>query len=397
MWSCHQLKTDVVQETSTGEGDVVEEEDTVEMITDLHLVVVEDPWEVDNHLTKEEIPFMKVEVEDLGIATHALITMTTLTTEATIREEGEGVEEGGTITPPTRPTVLEEAGVVEGDSMGTVQGAVGRHVTMVVEITRVAMTTILIASAATVHKEEEAQGDTLVVATEREVGATETTTPGPTTTREDIMKVENVKAKDQWKGATEVVEEGGEGMRGDNPLRTMGMDHVEEESSRGGRITTVAERGSIIPTMAIHKRIHEAEEAEEMILNTVNIGRGPVEKNTEARMDIVSTEVTTSVTHPVVKMTIEHPRDRLIIARKGSTRATRVEESMVTTSGRRRSIESALPTGTIVENITTGREKRVHLNAVKKSTLNMATMTTALVLSSQNMRQMMWTRQAMSM
>ena len=395
MWSCHQLKTDVVQETSTGEGDV-EEEDTVEMITDLHLVVVEDPWEVDNHLTKEEIPFTKVEVEDLGIATHALITMTTLMTEATIREEGGGVGEGGTIT-PTRPTVLEEAGVVEGDSMGTVHEAVGRHMTMVVEITRVAMTTILIAPAATIHKEEEAQEDTLVVATEREVGVTETTTPGPTTTREDIMKVENVKAKDQWKGATEVVEEGGEGMSGDNPLRTMGMDHVEEESSREGRITTAAERGSIIPTMAIHKRIHETEEAEEMILNTVNIGRGPIEKNMEARMDIVSTEVTTSVTHPVVKMTIEHPRDRLIIARKGSTRATRVEESMVMTSGRRRSIESALPTGTIVENITTGREKRVQLNAVKKSTLNMATMTTALVLSSQNMRQMMWTRQAMSM
>lgn len=395
MWSCHQLKTDVVQETSTGEGDV-EEEDTVEMITDLHLVVVEDPWEVDNHLTKEEIPFTKVEVEDLGIVTHALITMTTLMTEATIREEGGGVGEGGTIT-PTRPTVLEEAGVVEGDSMGTVHEAVGRHVTMVVEITRVAMTTILIAPAATIHKEEEAQEDTLVVATEREVGVTETTTPGPTTTREDIMKVENVKAKDQWKGATEVVEEGGEGMSGDNPLRTMGMDHVEEESSREGRITTAAERGSIIPTMAIHKRIHETEEAEEMILNTVNIGRGPIEKNMEARMDIVSTEVTTSVTHPVVKMTIEHPRDRLIIARKGSTRATRVEESMVMTSGRRRSIESALPTGTIVENITTGREKRVQLNAVKKSTLNMATMTTALVLSSQNMRQMMWTRQAMSM
>lgn len=395
MWSCHQLKTDVVQETSTGEGDVVEE-DMVEMITDLHLVVVEDPWEVDNHLTKEEIPFTKVEVEDLGIATHALITMTTLMTEATIREEGGGVGEGGTIT-PTRPTVLEEAGVVEGDSMGTVHEAVGRHVTMVVEITRVAMTTILIAPAATIHKEEEAQEDTLVVATEREVGVTETTTPGPTTTREDIMKVENVKVKDQWKGATEVVEEGGEGMSGDNPLRTMGMDHVEEESSREGRITTAAERGSIIPTMAIHKRIHETEEAEEMILNTVNIGRGPIEKNMEARMDIVSTEVTTSVTHPVVKMTIEHPRDRLIIARKGSTRATRVEESMVMTSGRRRSIESALPTGTIVENITTGREKRVQLNAVKKSTLNMATMTTALVLSSQNMRQMMWTRQAMSM
>ena len=395
MWSCHQLKTDVVQETSTGEGDVVEE-DMVEMITDLHLVAVEDPWEVDNRLTKEEIPFTKVEVEDLGIVTHALITMTTLMTEATIREEGGGVGEGGTIT-PTRPTVLEEAGVVEGDSMGTVHEGVGHHVTMVVEITRVAMTTILIAPAATVHKEEEAQGDTLVVATEREVGATETTTPGPTTTREDIMKVENVKAKDQWKGATEVVEEGGEGMRGDNPLQTMGMDHVEEESSREGRITTAAERGSIIPTMAIHKRIHETEEAEEMILNTVNIGRGPIEKNMEARMDIVSTEVTTSVTHPVVKMTIEHPRDRLIIARKGSTRATRVEESMVMTSGRRRSIESALPTGTIVENITTGREKRVQLNAVKKSTLNMATMTTALVLSSQNMRQMMWTRQAMSM
>ena len=395
MWSCHQLKTDVVQETSTGEGDV-EEEDTVEMITDLHLVAVEDPWEVDNRLTKEEIPFTKVEVEDLGIATHALITMTTLMTEATIREEGGGVGEGGTIT-PTRPTVLEEAGVVEGDSMGTVHEAVGRHVTMVVEITRVAMTTILIAPAATVHKEEEAQEDTLVVATEREVGVTETTTPGPTTTREDIMKVENVKAKDQWKGATEVVEEGGEGMSGDNPLRTMGMDHVEEESSREGRITTAAERGSIILTMAIHKRIHETEEAEEMILNTVNIGQGPIEKNMEARMDIVSTEVTTSVTHPVVKMTIEHPRDRLIIARKGSTRATRVEESMVMTSGRRRSIESALPTGTIVENITTGREKRVQLNAVKKSTLNMATMTTALVLSSQNMRQMMWTRQAMSM
>lgn len=395
MWSCHQLKTDVVQETSTGEGDV-EEEDTVEMITDLHLVAVEDPWEVDNHLTKEEIPFTKVEVEDLGIVTHALITMTTLMTEVTIREEGGGVGEGGTIT-PTRPTVLEEAGVVEGDSMGTVHEAVGRHVTMVVEITRVAMTTILIAPAATVHKEEEAQEDTLVVATEREVGVTETTTPGPTTTREDIMKVENVKAKDQWKGATEVVEEGGEGMSGDNPLRTMGMDHVEEESSREGRITTAAERGSIILTMAIHKRIHETEEAEEMILNTVNIGRGPIEKNMEARMDIVSTEVTTSVTHPVVKMTIEHPRDRLIIARKGSTRATRVEESMVMTSGRRRSIESALPTGTIVENITTGREKRVQLNAVKKSTLNTATMTTALVLSSQNMRQMMWTRQAMSM
>ena len=395
MWSCHQLKTDVVQETSTGEGDV-EEEDTVEMITDLHLVAVEDPWEVDNHLTKEEIPFTKVEVEDLGIVTHALITMTTLMTEVTIREEGGGVGEGGTIT-PTRPTVLEEAGVVEGDSMGTVHEAVGRHVTMVVEITRVAMTTILIAPAATVHKEEEAQEDTLVVATEREVGVTETTTPGPTTTREDIMKVENVKAKDQWKGATEVVEEGGEGMSGDNPLRTMGMDHVEEESSREGRITTAAERGSIILTMAIHKRIHETEEAEEMILNTVNIGRGPIEKNMEARMDIVSTEVTTNVTHPVVKMTIEHPRDRLIIARKGSTRATRVEESMVMTSGRRRSIESALPTGTIVENITTGREKRVQLNAVKKSTLNTATMTTALVLSSQNMRQMMWTRQAMSM
>ena len=395
MWSCHQLKTDVVQETSTEEGDV-EEEDTVEMITDLHLVAVEDPWEVDNRLTKEEIPFTKVEVEDLGIATHALITMTTLMTEVTIREEGGGVGEGGTIT-PTRPTVLEEAGVVEGDSMGTVHEAVGRHVIMVVEITRVAMTTILIAPAATVHKEEEAQEDTLVVATEREVGVTETTTPGPTTTREDIMKVENVKAKDQWKGATEVVEEGGEGMSGDNPLRTMGMDHVEEESFREGRITTAAERGSIIPTMAIHKRIHETEEAEEMILNTVNIGRGPIEKNMEARMDIVSTEVTTSVTHPVVKMTIEHPRDHLIIARKGSTRATRVEESMVMTSGRRRSIESALPTGTIVENITTGREKRVQLNAVKKSTLNMATMTTALVLSSQNMRQMMWTRQAMSM
>ena len=389
------MKTDVVQETSTGEGDV-EEEDTVEMITDLHLVAVEDPWEVDNRLTKEEIPFTKVEVEDLGIVTHALITMTTLMTEVTIREEGGGVGEGGTIT-PTRPTVLEEAGVVEGDSMGTVHEAVGRHVTMVVEITRVAMTTILIAPAATIHKEEEAQEDTLVVATEREVGVTETTTPGPTTTREDIMKVENVKAKDQWKGATEVVEEGGEGMSGDNPLRTMGMDHVEEESSREGRITTAAERGSIIPTMAIHKRIHETEEAEEMILNTVNIGRGPIEKNMEARMDIVSTEVNTSVTHPVVKMTIEHPRDRLIIARKGSTRATRVEESMVMTSGRRRSTESALPTGTIVENITTGREKRVQLNAVKKSTLNMATMTTALVLSSQNMRQMMWTRQAMSM
>ena len=109
------MKTDVVQETSTGEGDVVEEEDMVEMITDLHLVAVEDPWEVDSRLMKEEIPFTKGEVEDLAIVTHALITMTTLMTEAAIREEGGGVGEGGTITPPTRPKVLEEAGGVEGD------------------------------------------------------------------------------------------------------------------------------------------------------------------------------------------------------------------------------------------------------------------------------------------
>ena len=374
------------------------EEDTVEMITDLHLVAVEDPWEVDNRLTKEEIPFMKGEVEDLAIVTHALITMTTLMTEATT-EEGGGVGEGGTITPPTHPMVLEEAGGVEGDSMGTVQGAVDHHVTMVVEITRVDTTTIQIAPAATVRQEEEAQGDTLVVATEREVEATEMTTPGPITAREDIMIAENVNPKDRWRGATEAVEEEEEalgGMRGDNPLRIMGMDHVEEESSRGGRITTAGEKGNTILTMAIHKRIHETAEAEVMILSTANIGRGRIEKNMEARMGIISTEVTTSGTHLVVKTTIEYPRDRLNIAsRRGSTQATRVE-IMVMSSGRRRSIGSDLPTGTIVETTTTGREKIVQLNVAKKSTLNVATTTTALALSSQNMCQRMWTRLVMS-
>ena len=393
------MKTDVVQETSTGEGDVVEEEDMVEMITDLRLVAVEDPWEVDSRLMKEEIPFTKGEVEDLAIVTPALITMTTLMTEAAIREEEGGVGEGGTITPPTRPMVLEEAGGVEGDSMGTVQGAVDHHVTMVVEITRVDTTTILIAPVAT-HQEAEAQGDTLVVATEREVEGTEMTTPDPITTREDIMIAENVKPKDRWKGATEAVEEEGEalgGMRGDNPLQIMGMDHVEEESSRGGRTTTAAEKGSTIPTMAIHKRIHETVEAEVMILSTANIGQGPIEKNTEARMGIVSIEVTTSGTHLVVKTTIEHPRDRLNIASKrGSTRATRVE-IMVMSSGRRRSIESDLPTDTIVEGTTTGREKTVHLNVVKKSTLNnVATTTTALTLNFRNMCRRMSNRLVMS-
>ena len=393
------MKTDVVQETSTGEGDVVEEEDMVEMITDLHLVVVEDPWEVDNRLMKEEIPFTKGEVEDLAIVTHVLITMTTLMTEATIQEEEGEVGEGGTIT-PTHPMVLEEAGGVEGDSMDTVQGAVDHHATMVVEITRVDMTTIQIAPVATVPQEVEAQGATLVVATEREVEATEMTTPGPITTREDIMIAENVNPKDRWKGATEAVEEEEEalgGMRGDNPLRIMGMDHVEEESFRGGRITTAAEKGSTILTMAIHKRIHETVEAEVMILSTANIGRGPIEKNTEARRGIVSTEVTTSGTHLVVKMTIEHPRDHLNIAsRRGSTRATRVE-IMVMSSGRRKSIESDLPTGTIAETTTTGREKKVQLNVAKKSTLNVATMTTALVLNFRNMCQRMSNRLVMSM
>lgn len=184
MWSCHQLKTGVVLVDSATEEEVVGEA-TIEMITDHHLVAVGAKLEVEQCPTKEEIPHMTVEVGDLAIVTHARITVTILMTEAAIQGEGGEEGEGGMTTIP-----LEEAEVVEGDSMGTTPGGVVHHVTMVVETTLVDTTkVILIVPAATVLKGGEVLEGIPVEAIEMGVEDTGTTTPDRAIAREATMKM----------------------------------------------------------------------------------------------------------------------------------------------------------------------------------------------------------------
>ena len=140
-------------------------------------------------------------------------------------------------------------------------------------------------------------------------------------------------------GATEVVggaEEVLEGMKGGNLSRITVMSHVEGESPRGGKNTSVGEKGSTNRIMATCKKIHGIVGAGTPTLSTESVEQGPTGRNTlgtRVRKSIESTEMTTRSTH-LVKITTENPRGPPSIESVKETTPTTRGESMMKSSGR---------------------------------------------------------------
>jgi len=130
------------------------------------------------------------------------------------------------------------------------------------------------------------------------------------------------------------------GMKGGNLPRITVTGLVEGGSPRGGRNTSVGEKGSTIRIIATCKRIHGTVEAGTPILSTESVEQDPtgrIMQGIRVRKSIESTEMTTRSPHPI-KTTTGNPGGLLSIESMKESILTTRGESMTKNSGRKTTV-----------------------------------------------------------